>query len=218
MATSESLPYFREAQKAGQRFVGASVRARDAQYRFLGLIYLAQLEGLKRPRLFKQMVKSCLGRSATKPEEKRPFLLILHAIIGTEDEAPRNALPQFSRLTSALEVIENAFHGMKPPKVDDLIDFIRDAGGVGGLYDLSRVGASDGTVTSSPAETQNVLKLKPNEIHLPMLSARVTKVGRGYRLRMTEFEPGEYLVRMRVGRGGFVEDIRDDAMSDEDAA
>jgi hypothetical protein len=165
------------------------------------------------------MVKSCLGRSATKPEEKRPFLLILHALIGTEDDAPRNALPQFSRLTSALEIVENAFHGVKPvPKVDDLVVFIRDAGGVGGLYDLSRVGASDGTSTTSPAGKENIVNLKPNEIHLPMLSARVTKVGRGYRLRMTEYDPGEYIVVMRVGRGGFVEAILDDSRSDEDAA
>ncbi len=214
-----SLPFFGEALKAGQSFIRASVRARDSQYRFLALTYLAHLEGQKKTRLFKTTVESRLGRSATKPEEKRPFLLILHALVGTEDDAPRNALPQFSKLTSALEVVENAFHGVKPsPKVDDLIDFIQDSGGVGGLYDLSRVGgSSDGTV-SPPAGAQNVVDLKPNEIHLPMLSARVTKVGRGYRLRMTEFEPGDYIVRMRVGRGGFVEAIIDEDMSDEDAA
>jgi hypothetical protein len=213
-----SLPSFEEALKAGQSFVRVSVRARDAQYRFLALTYLAQVEAQRRPRLFKTMVESRLGRSASNPEEKRPFLLILHALIGIEDDAPRNALPQFSKLTSALEVIDNAFQGVKPvPKVDDIIDFIQQAGGVGGLYDLSRVGASDGTV-SPQTDTQNVVNLKPNEIHLPMLSARVTKVGRGYRLRMTEFQPGEYIVRIRVGRGGFVEAILDESISDEDAA
>lgn len=214
----ESLPLFGEALKAGQSYVRASVRARDAQYRFLALVYRAHLEAQRCPRLFKKMVESRLGRPATKPEEKRPLLLLLHLLISTEDEAPRNALPQFSKLTSALEVIEGAFHSVKPvPKVDDLVDFIQQAGGVGGLYDLSRVGASDGTV-SPQAGTQNVIDLKPNEIHLPMLSARVTKVGRGYRLRMTEYDPGEYVVVMRVGRGGFVETFLCEDMNDEDAA
>ncbi len=213
-----SLPFFGEALKAGQSFIRASVRARDSQYRFLALTYLAHLEGQKKTRLFKTTVESRLGRSATKPEEKRPFLLILHALVGTEDDAPRNALPQFSKLTSALEVVENAFHGVKPvPKVDDLIHFFQDAGGVGGLYDLSRVGASGGTIRPQ-AGTQHVIDLKPNEISIPLLGAHVTKVGRGYRLRLSEWHPGDYQVLLRVGRGGFVEAIVDESNDSEDAA
>jgi hypothetical protein len=36
-----SLPFFEEAIKAGQGYVKTSIRARDAQYNFLALTYLA---------------------------------------------------------------------------------------------------------------------------------------------------------------------------------
>jgi hypothetical protein len=210
-----SLPSFEEALKAGQSYVRASVRARDAQYRFLALTYLAHLEGQKRPRIFKQLVEARLGRSPTKPEEKRPFLSTLHSLVGSDDN---NALPQLSKLTTALEEIDKAFHCIKPvPKVDDLIDFIKDAGGVAGLFELSKVGTSGGA-DSSQSGAPNVVDLKPNEIHIPLLGARITKVGRGYRLRLTEWHPGEYQVRLRVGRGGFVEAIVDESADSEDVA
>jgi hypothetical protein len=58
----------------------------------------------------------------------------------------------------------------------------------------------------------------PGHVALPALGARVTKVGRGYQLRLIERQPGDYIVRLRVGRGGFVEAILDENISDDDAA
>lgn len=221
----DSLPLFGEALKAGQNCVRASVRARDSQYRFLALTYRAYLESKRRPRIFQKMVESRLGRPATKPEEKRPFLLILHTLVGSEDDAPRNALPQFSKMVSALEVMEDAFHGVKPaPKVDDLIEFIKQAGGVGGLYDLSRVGgSSNGTVSPQAQEdNENVSKIKlnmlPKDIQLRLTGARATLVGKQYILRMTDYDPGEYIVRMRIGRGGIVEYLLEEGADKEKAA
>ena len=213
-----NLPVFEQAVKSGQSYVSASVLATKSQRRFLALTYLAHLESKRRPRAFQKMIESRLGRSPSKPETKRPFLLILHALLGKEDDMPKSALPQFSRLTSALEEIEHAFKGVKPdPTVNELIVFIQDAGGVGGLYDLSRIG-SIAEVGKPYSENQKIVDLKPNEIPLPVLGARVTKVGRGYRLRLIEREPGEYLVRLRIGRGGIVESILDENISDVDAA
>lgn len=214
-----SLPFlFGEALKAGQSYVRSSIRARDSSYRMISLAFLAHLEGQKRPRLFKQLVESRLGRPATKPEEKRPFLLILHALLGQEDDAPRNAICQFSKMVRALELIEHTYADVRPiPKVDELIDYIKDAGGIGGLYDLSRVGESGGADISQK-EPPNVVNLKPNEISIPLLGAHVTKVGRGYRLRLSEWRPGKYQVLLHVGKGGFVEAIVGESTDSEDAA
>ena len=212
-----SLPFFEAALKSGQGYVKKSICARDAQYEFLALTYRASIEGKRCPRIFKKKIEDRLGRSATKPEQNRPYLHLLHALIGTEDNAPRN-LAQYTKLTTALEFISSTFDGVKPlPSVDTIVAVIIDSGGIDGMYDLMKVGSSSGTA-SPQVDTQNVVDLKPNEIHLPMLSARVTKVGRGYRLRMTEYEPGNYVVHMRIGRGGFVEAILDEDVSDEDAA
>ena len=213
-----NLPVFEQAVKAGQSYVSASVLATKSQRQFLALTYLAHLESKQRPRAFQKMIESRLGRLPSKPETKRPFLLILHALLGKEDDMPKSALPQFSRLTSALEEIEHAFEGIKPdPTVDELIEFIQDAGGVGGLYDLKRIG-NIAKVEKPQSLSNTIVDLKPNEIPLPVLGARVTKVGRGYRLRLTEREPGEYTVRLRVGRGGFVEAILDEDVSEDNAA
>jgi hypothetical protein len=115
-----------------------------------------------------------------------------------------------------LEEIDRAFHDANP-EADEIIEFIEDAGGVAGLYDLSRIGNTNGN-SQSPSESPNIIDLKPNEIALPLLGARVTKVGRGYRLRLTQREPGEYTVRLRIGRGGFVESIIDENISEDNAA
>ena len=105
------------------------------------------------------------------------------------------------------------------PTVDALIDFIQDSGGVGGLYDLSRVPVSDGIVSPQP-EKQNVVDLnhKPTDIDLPHLSARVTNSGRGYRLQLPEWQAGEYLVRLRIGRGGVVMALLDEDIKNDNAA
>jgi hypothetical protein len=131
--------------------------------------------------------------------------------LGREDDLPRNAVKQFSKLTSALEEIDMAFHDANPNAVD-IVEFIGDAGGVAGLYDLSRIGNTNGD-NHPQSESSNIVELKPNEIALPALGARVTKVRRGYQLRLTERQSGDYIVRLRVGRGGFVQAILDEDIS-----
>ena len=70
------------------------------------------------------------------------MLLLLHALIGTEDDAPRNAMPQFSRLSTAMEELDRAYSETKPTP-DELVAYIEDAGGVEGLYDLARLTGPD---------------------------------------------------------------------------
>jgi len=222
MAKSEQLPRFEEARLSGAQYARNSIRARNSSHRFLAQTYLAHLEGKRHPRIFKRMIESCLGRVPTLPEQKRKFLLLLHAVLGKEENAALSALPQFSKMVSALEIIDHTYADVKPiPKVDELIDYIKDAGGIAGLYDLSRVGASGGA-DSSKSGKQKAPNLEPkdtpSDIALPLLGARVIKVGRGYRLRMTEWQQGEYQVVLRVGRNGFVEAIYDESAADEDAA
>ena len=111
-----------------------------------------------------------------------------------------------------MEEVERAFAGTTP-KLDEITDFIRDAGGVGGLYDLSRLGNHyDETANQNPerlCSSESVVAITPNDITIPALRANVTKVGRGYRLRLSEWEPGEHLVCIRVDRGGFIQAILD---------
>lgn len=202
------LSFFEQAVQAGQTYVRASLRARDAQYRFLALAYLAYQQGQHRRREYARLIEGRLQRSPTRPEQKRRFLLLLHALLGQEDNLQSNTLPQFSRLTSVLEEIDRAFEGTKPGP-EGIIDFIRDGGGVEGLYDLARLGTTNDSEQSTSTPT-SVVPLKPSEIPLPAIGGIVTKVGRGYRLRLAEREPGEYSVRLRVGRGGFVEAILED--------
>lgn len=211
----KALPGLEAARRAARSYVTASVRARDTQYRFLGLAYLAYREGQRKPRVYAKNIEAILRRRATVPEQKRPFLFLLHALVGAEDEAPREALPQFSKLTSALEEIDRAFASVKP-SVDDIALYIRDCGGVGGLYDLSRVG--DPALTSGDRQRSSVAALLPGEIALSDLPASVTKVGRRFRLRVSDWEPGEHVVKIRVGRGGFIQAILDADSSDEEAA
>ncbi len=208
--------FFEQAIKAGRRYVQTSVRARDAQYHFLALVYLAHKEGQDHPQEFESLIQSRLKRQPNKHETNRPFLLLLHALLGREDDLPRNAIKQFSKLTSALEEFARAFHDSNP-NTGVIVVFIEDAGGVAGLYDLSRIGNTNGD-NHSQSESQKIVDLKPNEIALSVMGVRVTKVGCEYKLRLTERDPGEYLVRLRVGRGGFVESILDEDMIDENAA
>jgi hypothetical protein len=122
----------------------------------------------------------------------------------------------FQQADDVLEEIDRAFRDANP-EADEIIEFIEDAGGVAGLYDLSRIGNTNGN-SQSPSESPNIIDLKPNEIALPLLGARVTKVGRGYQLRLIERQPGDYIVRLRVGRGGFVQAILDEDISHDNAA
>lgn len=214
--TPKTLPLFTQALHAGQDYVRTSVRARDAQYRFLAIAYLAYREGQAKPKTYQSVVSARLGREPTLPEIKRPFLLLLHALIGREDDNPPDALPQFSKLTSALEEIDRAFKDTGP-SIEDLFEFIRDSGGVGGLYDLSRIGHSEDG--SEPSDNiRSITDLNPNDIALPQFGLCITKVGRGYRLRMIDRSPGEYKVRLRIGRGGFIEAILDGEEMDRYAA
>lgn len=202
------FPFFDQAIRAGQRYVQTSVRARDAQYRFLGLSYLAAREGKRRPRAFQQLLCAHLKREPNRYETQRPFLLLLHALLGREEDLPKNAIEHFSKLASALEEIDRAFQDIRPT-LEEIIDFVEDAGGVAGLYDLARLGSTTDSEQSAPPAS-SVLTLKPSEIPLPAIGGIVMKVGRGYRLRLSDREPGEYFVRLRVGRGGFLEAILED--------
>ena len=210
------FPLFHEAIKAGQRYVQTSVRARDAQYQFLSLVYLVYKEGQQHPEEFENLILARLKRPPNRYEQARPYLKLLHCLLGREEDLPRNAVKQFSNLVAALEQIDKAFHGTKPT-VEDITDFLANSGGVAGLYDLGRISNSDGS-NKTQSESHKVINLKPNEIALPVLGARMIKVGRGYRLQLTEREPGEYTVRLRVGRGGFVDAIIDENISENDAA
>ncbi len=201
------FPLFDQAIRAGQRYVQTSVRARDAQYHFLALTYLAAREGKRRSRAFHQLLCSHLKRQPNRYETQRPFLLILHALLGREEDLPKNAVKHFSKLASALEEIDRAFQDTRPT-LEEIIDFVEDAGGVAGLYDLARLGTADSDHFA--ATSGSVVPLKPSDIPLPAIGGIVTKVGRGYRLRLSDREPGEYFVRLRVGRGGFVEAILED--------
>ena len=214
--TKTRFPLFQQAIKAGQRYVQTSVRARDAQYHFLSLVYLGHNEGLKHPKEFENLILSRLKRPPNRYEEARPYLKLLHCILGREENLPLNAVKQFSKLVAALEQIDKAFHGTNPT-ADEITDFLADSGGVAGLYDLSRIG-NNTDISKTQLDSQKIVDLKPNEIALPVLGARVTKVGRVYKLRMAERDPGEYLVRLRVGRGGFVEAISDENVGEDDAA
>ena len=210
------FPLFHQAILAGQRYVQASVRARDAQYHFLSLVYLVRREGEQHPEEFEKLIFSRLKRLPNRYEEARPYLKLLHCLLGREEDLPRNAVKQFSKLVAALEQIDKAFHGTNPT-VDEITDFFVDSGGVAGLYELSRIGITNGN--SQPhSGSHKVVDFKPNEIALPILGARVIKVGRGYRLQLTEREPGEYRVRLVISRGGIVQSIIDDNTSEDDAA
>lgn len=200
--------FFDQAVKAGRYYVQTSVRARDAQYNFLGLAYLSAREGQRRPRQFDDLLRSRLKKDPNGHQVKRPYLLLLHALLGREDDLPRNSIKHFSKLASALEEIDRAFTGTKP-EIEDVIQYIEDAGGVGGLYDLARLGNTADSGQSAPPDS-SVVPLKPSEIPLSSIAGIVTRVGKGYRLRLTDREPGEHVVRLRVGRGGFVEAILDD--------
>jgi hypothetical protein len=210
------FPLFHEAIKAGQRYIQTSVRARDAQYQFLSLVYLVHKEGQQHPEEFENLILSRLKRAPNRYEQARPYLKLLHCLLGREEHLPRNAVKQFSKLVAALEQIDKAFHGKKP-RVEEITGFLADSGGVAGLYEIARIGITNGN-NQSQLESHKVVDLKPNEIVLPVLGARVTKVGRRYRLRLTEREPGEYLVRLRIGRGGFVDAITDENISKDNAA
>ncbi len=202
------FPLFDQAVRAGQRYVQTSVRARDAQYHFLALTYLAAREGKRRPRAFHQLLCSHLNREPNRYETQRPFLLILHALLGREEDLPKNAIKHFSKLASALEEIDRAFQGIRPT-LEEVTGFVEDAGGVAGLYDLARLGSTtDSGQSATPAGS--VVPLKHSDIPLPAIGGIVTKVGRGYRLRLSDREPGEYFVRLRVGQGGFLEAILED--------
>ena len=118
---------------------------------------------------------------------------------------------------TGFELVARAFDGQSPSS-EDIVAYIQDAGGVLGLYDLSRLASVDGVNSPKESIPSSVLPLAPPEIPLPSLGANVTKVGRRYRLRFSEWEPGEYVVRLRVGRGGFLESIDDLDESDENVA
>ncbi len=210
MAKREQLPRFEEARISGAQYARNSIRAITSSRLFLAQTYLAHLEGKRHPRIFKRMIESILGRTATLPEQKRQFLFLLHAVLGKEDDAAVNALPQFSKMVSALEIIDHTYANVKPiPKVDELIDYIKDAGGIAGLYDLSRVGTSGGGDSSNSAKKNipNVGSMKlPMGIQLPHLGANVAWVDEAYQLKMeNNFKPGEYVIRLIIGNDNIVE-------------
>ncbi len=195
--------FFDQALKAGQRYVQTSVKARDAQYRFLALVYLAHREGRRHPKEFESLIQSRLKRQPNKHETKRPFLLLLHALLGREDDLPRNAVKQFSKLTSALEEVDDRFR-KADPSADEIVAFIQIKGGILGLYDLKR----NGDVGYEKRSKAKPFEPKPKIIELPLLSGtQAVRVGRSYRLRMPDSPPGVYWLRLHVGIDGFVDAV-----------
>jgi hypothetical protein len=191
--------FFKQALKAGQRYVQTSVKARDSQYRFLALVYLAHREGRRHPKEFESLIQSRLKRQPNKHETKRPFLL-LHALLGREDDLPRNAVKRFSKLTSALEEIDDRFR-KADPTAEEIVAFIQIKGGILGLYDLKR----NGDVGYEKRPEAKPFEPQPKIIELPLLSgAQAVRVGRSYRLRMPDSPPGVYWLRLHVGMDGFV--------------
>ena len=171
--------FFEQAIKAGKSYVQTSVRARDSQYLFLALAYLAHREGLRQPRAFEKLLQTQLKRQPNKHETNRPFLILLHALLGREDDLPRNAIKQFSKLTSALEEIDDKFQ-KTDPTAEEIVAFIQTNGGILGLYDLKR--NSEAEYEKRPKVT--ALEPRPKIIELPLWGTQAVRVGKGYRLRM----------------------------------
>jgi len=212
---------FHAARRAAQAYMRASVNARAAQHRFLTATYLVYRRGIASKKAYRGALEKALSRGPTKPEKKRPFLHLLHALIG--EYGDQKTMHGMSIYTTALEMIHQAFRKTSPNS-EVITGYIRQAGGIRGLYDLSKISdplpENFDTSSSSQKSRASIVSIskarRPNEINLPELGLEVTKVGRAYKLK-TDWEPGEYSIIVKVNRAGFITGLYD-GIEDEDVA
>ena len=182
----------------------AKIKARERSYHLIALTYLAHREGLRAPAKYHETIISLLGREPTGRESRRPFLLLVHALV----EDPTRGSPNIigiggvTRIVTALEYVERQYADKPLPVVNDILKYIRRQGGISGIY-------YDYVGLPSPTSVLN-----PDDIDLPNLGAAVVKTQKGYRLRLAEngkkWGAGEYFVKVRVGANGNVLAIGED--------
>lgn len=204
---------FNEAIAAGEAYATVAINARAAKHRFTALARSVYRVGQQHVEAYQEMVRSRLPQEPTGPEKKRPFLLLLHALIGRADRI--KALPQLSKLAGALEEIDRAFASEEgDPTVEELIEFIQENGGITGLYENSGKGGKNESPNTSSTSRPGTIR-KPWEIQLPKLEACVTKVGTEHHIKMLNRAPGEYRVRLLIDQDGIIESILDEDLNQE---
>ena len=200
-----TLPMFTAASKSYRSWEASHVTARDRMYLFIHALYMAYLEGKKKPEAYEQKLESLFGKvPPSGPHKKRPMLRLLQATLyeATGSFAPNEMRPQISKVVGCLEMIERHFKDKRAPSVASVVKYIRENGGTTGLYQanlsfrLKKV--------NRPIPTKRTSDPEGEVIDLPNIGAAVVRRGQGFKLRLTGLPPGEYDLCVRVGRDGTV--------------
>lgn len=134
LETRSPLDLFDQAVVAGSTYINSAVTTRDDRYRFLWLTLLAYREGQQDPQEFDNRLTARLNRKPSKREKEHPFFRVLHGLLNKELVAPLQYRPAYTRMTVTLERLDEEFKDVSTVTLDDVIAFIKDRGGVEGIY------------------------------------------------------------------------------------
>lgn len=203
------LASFQKAIDTCEDYLTVALHSRGnmaAQYDLLASAYLAYRDGHRKENrtIYKEIISERLGgRDSTTPENKRPFLLLLHALFEenlkekhspTETRFAATIQRRVSKMTTALEKIADKFKILPTPSVEDVVDFIQSSGGIEGLW-----------AKANPVNKTGFRKHSSVRYKLANIDGRIVKTtdGKGHALHLN-LDPGEYLIRVQVYPSGRV--------------